>query len=102
MFPLLAWPCASDRFESRSTGIWRLNSHRAGACLFGWARREIGDREIDWRNVWLFGLPGITGAYFDAWAATYVSGVFQLTVFAVVMIVAAFLMLRPFDLQKKQ
>ena len=59
----------------------------------------IRRREIDWRNVWLFGIPGMMGTYFGAWSATYVSGLFQLTVFAIVMIAAAFLMLRPLDLE---
>ena len=55
--------------------------------------------EIDWRNVWLFGIPGMMGTYLGAWSATYVSGLFQLTVFALVMIAAAFLMLRPLNLE---
>lgn len=61
----------------------------------------IRRKEIDWRNVWIFGVPGMMGTYFGAWSATYVSGVFQLTVFAVVMIAAAVLMLRPLNLKNR-
>lgn len=50
---------------------------------------------VDWRNVLLFGLPGMVGAYLGAWAAAFVSGEFQLVLFAVIMFVAAFLMIRP-------
>ena len=50
---------------------------------------------IDWRNVAWFGLPGIAGTYLGAWLSQWVSGAVQLLFFAVVMLLAAFLMLRP-------
>ena len=50
---------------------------------------------VDGRNVLLFGLPGMVGAYLGAWSAAFVSGEFQLVLFAVIMFVAAFLMMRP-------
>jgi uncharacterized membrane protein YfcA len=49
---------------------------------------------VDWRSVFLFGVPGMIGTYGGAWLANYVSGTFQLLLFAVVMIVAAFMMFR--------
>jgi uncharacterized membrane protein YfcA len=55
---------------------------------------------VQWRSVLLFGLPGMLGTYLGAMLSAYVSGVMQLALFAVVMLVAAGFMLRPIDLQK--
>ena len=52
-------------------------------------------RLVDWRNVLLFGLPGMAGTYAGAWSSQFVSGLLQLTVFALVMLSASYLMLRP-------
>lgn len=52
---------------------------------------------VNWRSVALFGVPGMAGTYLGAWTAMFVPGAFQLTLFAVVMLVASVLMLRPLD-----
>ena len=52
-------------------------------------------RLVDWRNVLLFGVPGMAGTYAGAWSSQFVSGLLQLTVFALVMLSASYLMLRP-------
>ncbi len=49
-------------------------------------------KQVHWRSVILFGLPGMAGTYGGAMIAGFVSGTFQLLLFAVVMIVAATLM----------
>ncbi len=54
---------------------------------------------IQWRSVLIFGLPGMLGTYLGAFLAAYVSGVMQLALFALVMLVASYFMLRPLDLQ---
>lgn len=59
----------------------------AGALTY--ARRGL----VDWRSVVFFGLPGMAGSYGGAWVAQFVSGAFQLGLFAVVMLLAAGLML---------
>lgn len=56
-------------------------------------------RLIDWRNVAIFGVPGMAGTYLGALIAAYVSGILQLSLFAMVMLLASYLMLRPVDLQ---
>lgn len=56
-------------------------------------------RLIDWRNVVIFGVPGMAGTYLGASLAAYVSGIVQLSLFAVVMLLASYLMLRPVDLE---
>ena len=33
---------------------------------------------IDWKTVFLFGLPGMIGTYLGAWIAAYIPGIVQL------------------------
>jgi len=54
---------------------------------------------IQWRSVLVFGLPGMIGTWLGAYAANWVPGVTQLALFAVVMLLASWLMLRPLDLE---
>jgi uncharacterized membrane protein YfcA len=55
---------------------------------------------IDWRNVVVFGIPGMAGTYLGALSAAYVSGIIQLSLFAVVMLLASYMMLRPMNLNE--
>jgi len=54
---------------------------------------------VDWRNVVVFGLPGMVGTWLGAMLAAFVPGIVQLTIFALVMLLASYLMLRPVDLE---
>ncbi len=49
-------------------------------------------KQIHWRSVLLFGLPGMAGTWAGALLSAWVSGTFQLLLFAVVMIAAAVMM----------
>ena len=60
----------------------------AAACV-PYARH----RQVDWRNVAWFGLPGMAGAWLGAWLAHWVPGSTQLALFAGVMLAAAWRML---------
>jgi uncharacterized membrane protein YfcA len=51
-------------------------------------------RRVDWRHVALFGLPGMAGTATGAQLARYVPGSLQLTLFALVALVAATLLVR--------
>jgi uncharacterized membrane protein YfcA len=51
-------------------------------------------KQVHWRSVILFGLPGMAGTYGGAVIAEFVSANFQLILFALVMLVAAVLMFR--------
>jgi hypothetical protein len=51
-------------------------------------------RQVDWSNVAWFGLPGMVGAWIGATLAHWVPGPFQLGLFAGVMLLAAWRMLR--------
>lgn len=55
----------------------------------------IFQRRVDWRNVVAFGVPGMVGTYLGAWIAGFVPGSVQLALFAIVMLLAAYFMLRP-------
>ena len=65
----------------------------AGAVQFG-----LGGM-VHWRSVLYFGLPGMMGTYGGAWLGGHASGSTQLTVFAAVVLLAAFFMLRPLSPQ---
>lgn len=54
---------------------------------------------VDWRNVLVFGLPGMAGTWLGALLAAFVPGIVQLGLFALVMLLAAYFMLRPVDLE---
>ena len=53
---------------------------------------------IDWRNVVVFGVPGMSGTYLGAVIAAYVPGIIQLALFALVILLASYMMLRPVEL----
>lgn len=50
--------------------------------------------KVHWRSILYFGIPGMAGTYSGASVAKFVSGHFQLLVFAVVMLIAALMMFR--------
>ncbi|GHF79049.1 sulfite exporter TauE/SafE family protein [Deinococcus ficus] len=65
-----------------------------GISLFGAVPYAL-KKQIDGRSVVIFGMPGVLGTYLGAAMSQYVSGVVQLLLFAVVMLLAAFMMFRP-------
>lgn len=54
----------------------------------------IVKKQINWRCVWLFGLPGMAGTYVGAYLSQFVEPAVQLITFSVVMLLASFFMLR--------
>ena len=66
-----------------------------GAIAAGGGIQFAVQRMVSWRNVALFGLPGMAGTFAGAWLGGLVSGTVQLAVFATVMLLAAGLMFRP-------
>lgn len=62
--------------------------------LFGllpYARKGL----VDWRRFLWFGLPGMLGTVLGSTLSQHMSGAVQLTIFAVVMLLAAIMMFRP-------
>lgn len=51
-------------------------------------------QQIDWRSVWLFGIPGMLGTFVGAWLGGIAPEAMQLVVFSGVLLLSAFLMLR--------
>jgi uncharacterized membrane protein YfcA len=62
----------------------------AAAASIPYAR----SRQVDWNNVLWFGVPGMAGAWAGATLARWVPGTVQLALFAGVMLIAAWRMLR--------
>ena len=69
-----------------------------GTIALAGSLQYLRSRLIDWRNVFIFGLPGMAGTYLGAFIAAFVPGIVQLTLFALVMLLASYLMLRPVTL----
>lgn len=51
-------------------------------------------KEVDWRKVVFFGLPGMVGAYGGATLTQFIDGTTQLIIFGVVMLFSSVLMIR--------
>jgi len=51
-------------------------------------------RQIDWRNVLYFGIPGMLGAYLGAIASKPIPGSVLLSIFALIMLLASYMILR--------
>jgi len=51
-------------------------------------------KQINWSVVWLFGLPSMFASYFAAGLSTYLSGIVQMGLFAIVMLLASYSMIR--------
>lgn len=66
-----------------------------GNIAFAGSLQYVRAKLIDWRNVFVFGLPGMVGTYLGAMIAAYVPGILQLAFFALVMLLASYMMLRP-------
>ena len=66
-----------------------------GAIALAGSIPYLRKKQVDWRTVVLFGIPGMAGTYMGAWIATWVSGLVQLALFAVVMLLASWQMLKP-------
>lgn len=59
-------------------------------------------KEVDWKSVFYFGIPGMAGTYGGAALSVFLTGSMQLMIFATVMLLAAVLMIRkPKELQVK-
>ncbi len=57
--------------------------------------------QIHWRTVLFFGISGIIGAYSGACLSSYISGSLQLSLFSVVLLVAAGFMISDFHSQEE-
>ncbi len=58
-------------------------------------------KQVHWKSVILFGLPGMAGAYMGALTSNYVSAAIQLLIFAGVMLLAAIMMFRDSNPENK-
>lgn len=65
-----------------------------GAIALVGALPYARSRQVNWQNVLFFGVPGMAGTWGGAWLSQYVAGSAQLMLFAVVMLLAAWMMFR--------
>ena len=65
-----------------------------GLIAFTGAVKYQQNKMIHWPVVWQFGLPSMLGSYVAAGFSVYLSGVQQIILFAVIMMLAAFSMLK--------
>jgi uncharacterized membrane protein YfcA len=49
---------------------------------------------VDWQNVLWFGIPGMIGTYMGAYVSQFIPGIAQLTLFAIIMLLASYKMIR--------
>ncbi|MBO6525347.1 MAG: sulfite exporter TauE/SafE family protein [Balneolaceae bacterium] len=73
----------------------------ASISLFG-AIPYAYRKEIDWKSVLWFGVPGMIGTYGGASISEFISGNTQLIIFGIVMLLAAFLMVKDNPRLKKE
>ncbi len=66
-----------------------------GAIALVGAVRYASQGLTSWRHVLLFGVPGVVATYAGSWVSQFVPGLLQLVVFAAIMGVASWVMLRP-------
>ncbi|WP_022836819.1 sulfite exporter TauE/SafE family protein [Salisaeta longa] len=59
-------------------------------------------KQVDWRSVAFFGIPGMAGAYGGAYLSQFMSGALQLAIFALVMLAAAVMMFRDPPVQEEE
>jgi hypothetical protein len=88
--PVLVYLVGQDEKVAIAGSMGIVASISAIAAI-PYARRGL----VAWRSVLWFGLPGMAGAWIGAAASKHVAGAVQLSVFAALMLVAAYMMLRP-------
>lgn len=92
--PVLVYLVGQDEKVAIAGSLFIVGSIAAAGSL-----QFLRSRLVQWRSVVVFGVPGMLGTWLGAWLATYVPGITQLALFAVVMLLASWLMLRPLDLE---
>lgn len=73
-----------------------------GAIALVGAARYSWQGLVSWRHVVVFGAPGVVATYGGAWVSQFVSGTVQLVVFAGIMGLAAWAMLKPPGLSEEK
>ena len=91
--PVLVYLIGQDEKVAIAGSLFVVGNIAAAGSL-----QYVRAKLIDWRNVFIFGVPGMAGTYFGALIAAYVSGVMQLALFSLVMLSASYMMLRPVKL----
>jgi len=94
--PVLVYLIGQDEKVAIAGSLFCVGSIAAVGSL-----QYLRVRLIDWRSVFIFGVPGMVGTYLGALIAAYVAGIVQLALFSLVMLLASYMMLRPVKLTDK-
>lgn len=70
-----------------------------GSIALAGSLQQIRAGLVHWRSVLYFGVPGMIGTWTGAELSVFLSGAMQLALFAVVMLLASALILRPLNLE---
>lgn len=65
-----------------------------GTIAFVGAIPYVMRKLVDWQNVCWFGIPGMVGTYIGAYLSQFIPGIAQLTLFAMLMLFAAYKMFK--------
>ncbi len=93
--PVLVYLIGQDEKVAIAGSLFIVGSIAAAGSV-----QFLRARLIQWRSVFVFGIPGMAGTWLGAILAGWISGVTQLALFALVMLVASWLMLKPLDLDR--
>lgn len=66
-----------------------------GSIALAGSLPKLWNKQVKWKTLVVFAVPGMLGTYLGATLAAWVSGLMQLTLFAFVMLLAAWRMLKP-------
>jgi uncharacterized membrane protein YfcA len=94
--PVLVYLIGQDEKVAIAGSLFCVGSIAAVGSL-----QYVRAKLIDWRTVFIFGVPGMAGTYLGALIAAYVPGIMQLALFSLVMLLASYMMLRPVKLSDK-
>ncbi len=65
-----------------------------GFIAFTGAYNYHRKKQVNWSVVWTFGLPSMVASYFAAGLSIHLSGMTQMSIFSIVMLLASFSMIR--------
>ncbi len=91
--PVLIYLLGQDEKTAIAGSLFVVGSIAAAGSL-----RYLRSGLVRWRSVLTFGLPGMVGTWTGAELSVFLSGTTQLALFALVMLLASALILRPLEL----
>ncbi|CAG9294941.1 sulfite exporter TauE/SafE family protein [Celerinatantimonas diazotrophica] len=89
IIPVLLYLCGLGEKEAIGSALLIVGCISSIGAI-AYIRKKL----VYWDALLWFGLPGMAGTYVGAWLATWMSGLLQLSLFALIMLIASIFMLR--------